>query len=176
LNSAPGMGTSVMIAIPYRREVAASILHQRPMLDLIRAHDLPAIPGRPREVLFGSCWPTITRWSARGYVASSIRMKTSLVGEAANGVEAVSLTEALKQHVVVMDLNMPLMDGIEATHRIKQSTPLIVVIGPSVRNDRETEEAMRQAGASGYLTKESAAKQRHQAICELLQHATPLGS
>ena len=70
---------------------------------------------------------------------------------------------------------MPTMDGIEATRRIKQATPSIVVIGLSVRNHREAEEAMRQAGASGYLTKESAAQQLHQAICELLQRATPLG-
>lgn len=63
---------------------------------------------------------------------------------------------------------MPLMDGIEATSRIKR-----VVIGLSVRNDREAEEAMRHAGASGYLTKESAAEQLHQAICELLQRTLP---
>ena len=100
----------------------------------------------------------------------------TIVGEAGNGVEAVNLSGTLKPHVVLMDLNMPTMDGIEATRRIKQATPSIVVIGLSVRNDREAEEAMRQAGASGYLTKESAAEQLHQAICELLQRATPLES
>ena len=98
----------------------------------------------------------------------------TIVGEASNGLEAVTLAGALKPHVVVMDLNMPTMDGIEATRRIKESNPSIVIIGLSVRNDREAEEAMRQAGTSGYLTKESAAEQLHQAICDLLQRHAPL--
>ena len=100
----------------------------------------------------------------------------TIVGEAGNGADAVNLARELKPHVVVMDLNMPIMDGIEATRRIKEACPSIIVIGLSVRNDREAEEAMRQAGASGYLTKESAAEQLHQAIGQLLQNATSNGN
>lgn len=69
-------------------------------------------------------------------------------------------------------VRIPLLDMFDG---IRQSAPSISVIGLSVRNDREAEEAMRQAGESGYLTKESAAEQLHQAICELLQRATPPG-
>lgn len=99
-----------------------------------------------------------------------------IVGEAGDGLEAVGLVTSLHPDVVVMDLNMPRMDGVEATRRITQAVPAIVVIGLSVRNDREAEQAMRSAGASWYLTKESAADQLHQAICRTMKRMTSVPS
>ena len=68
-----------------------------------------------------------------------------------------------------MDVNMPVMDGVQATRMIKQSLHPSHVIGLSVRNDRETEKALRNAGASEFLTKESASDQLYQAICRAVQ-------
>jgi PAS domain S-box-containing protein len=174
VESALGQGTSVTIAIPYRREATASNPPSSSAVRPAAGARAASGTGQGKEgvvrVLLADDHAMV-RQGLRSILDSYADI--TIVGEAANGVEAVNLAGALKPHVVVMDLNMPLMDGIEATRRIKRSAPSIVVIGLSVRNDREAEEAMRHAGASGYLTKESAAEQLHQAICELLQRTLP---
>lgn len=92
-----------------------------------------------------------------------------IVGEASNGREAVDMQQTLRPRVVIMDVNMPVMDGVQATRMIKQSPHPSHVIGLSVRNDRETEKALRNAGASEFVTKESASDQLYQAICRAVQ-------
>ena len=70
-----------------------------------------------------------------------------VVGEASNGLEAVEMTEQLQPSVVVMDINMPEMNGIEATGKIKSSHPHTVVIGMSVNaageNQKNHEDSWR---------------------------------
>jgi CheY-like chemotaxis protein len=79
-------------------------------------------------------------------------------------MEAVELAQTLRPDVIVMDVNMPKLDGIQATCRVKHRHPATVVIGLSVNRTRQVEEAMHQAGASAFLTKESVADQLYQAI------------
>jgi PAS domain S-box-containing protein len=76
-----------------------------------------------------------------------------VVGEAATGAEAVDMVKRLKPHVVVMDVSMPVMDGMEATRRIKKEFPEVRVIGLSMYNDEQIERVMRQAGAEAFLSK-----------------------
>jgi CheY-like chemotaxis protein len=92
-----------------------------------------------------------------------------VVGEACNGQEAVELTEQLKPSVVVMDINMPEMNGIEATAKIKSSHPHTVIIGMSVNAAGENQNAMKTAGASRLLTKEAAVEHLHTAIQDSLK-------
>jgi DNA-binding NarL/FixJ family response regulator len=92
-----------------------------------------------------------------------------VVGEASNGLEAVEMTEQLQPSVVVMDINMPEMNGIEATAKIKSSQPHTVVIGMSVNAAGENQKAMKTAGASRLLTKESAVEHLHTAIQDSLK-------
>jgi DNA-binding NarL/FixJ family response regulator len=92
-----------------------------------------------------------------------------VVGEASNGLEAVEMTEQLQPSVVVMDINMPEMNGIEATGKIKSSHPHTVVIGMSVNAAGENQKAMKTAGASRLLTKESAVEHLHTAIQDSLK-------
>jgi signal transduction histidine kinase len=87
-----------------------------------------------------------------------------VVGEAQDGMEAVELARVLQPDVVVMDVNMPRLDGIQATSKVKHLHPATVVIGLSVNGARQVEEAMHEAGASAFLTKESVADQLYQAI------------
>ena len=79
-----------------------------------------------------------------------------VVGEASHGEMAVELVRALQPHVVVMDCEMPQMNGFEATRRIKRDFPNTAIIGLSFRNDPGTAAAMRACGASAYLSKEQA--------------------
>ena len=77
----------------------------------------------------------------------------SVVAEAANGVEGVALAAAIRPDVIVMDVNMPIMDGIEATKRIKESHASPVVIGFSVNTSTPVRESMKEAGADAFLSK-----------------------
>ena len=76
-----------------------------------------------------------------------------IVGEAEDGLAAVELAQKLRPDVVLMDLAMPKMDGIEATRRIAAELPGVRVIGLSMYDDEEKERLMRQAGAKGYVAK-----------------------
>ena len=78
-----------------------------------------------------------------------------VVGEAENGRQAVSMVEALKPEIVIMDISMPLLNGIEATRLIKKSRPQTKVIILSMHtHDRYIDELIN-LGVSGYLLKDS---------------------
>jgi len=79
-----------------------------------------------------------------------------VVGEASDGRDAVELTEALRPDVVVMDIGMPGLGGIEATRRIRAETPGARVLALSMHRDRRFIAGMFGAGASGYLLKDAA--------------------
>lgn len=76
-----------------------------------------------------------------------------LIGEAVNGSQAVALTQQLAPDVVVMDLRMPDLDGIEATRRLRQTAPTTAVIVLTMFEDDDSVFAAMRAGASGYLLK-----------------------
>jgi DNA-binding NarL/FixJ family response regulator len=77
-----------------------------------------------------------------------------VVGEAANGIEAVEVVEAKRPDVVLMDVNMPVMDGIEATRVIASRFPCVRVIVLSLHEARDLAERACKAGACMYLCKE----------------------
>jgi len=87
-----------------------------------------------------------------------------IVGEAANGDEAVEMDRHLQPDIFVMDVTMPKLDGIEATRRIKQQHPAAVVIGLSVHDSPQVEQEMRRAGAAAFLNKETAVDQLYETI------------
>ncbi|HKT33910.1 MAG TPA: response regulator, partial [Nitrospira sp.] len=91
-----------------------------------------------------------------------------VVGEAANGEEALTLVEQLRPTLVVMDINMPKMNGIEATARITNTYPEIVVIGLSVNASSNNVQAMLKAGALLLLTKEAAVNELYRRMREAL--------
>jgi CheY-like chemotaxis protein/two-component sensor histidine kinase len=93
-----------------------------------------------------------------------------VVGEAADGEEAIRLAQSLQPEIIVMDVNMPGIDGIEATRQLRHEQPTIAVVGLSVHNNPQVERAMREAGAAGFLTKEGAVGQLYLAIQDALGH------
>jgi len=93
-----------------------------------------------------------------------------IVGEASDGDEALAMVHSLQPAVVVMDINMPRLNGIEATARIKAQYPGIRVIGLSVNAGPNNREAMLKAGADMLLTKEAAVEELYRGIQSVVPH------
>jgi DNA-binding NarL/FixJ family response regulator len=96
-----------------------------------------------------------------------------IVGEARNGVDAVSLTAATKPEVVIMDLKMPDMDGITATREIKKANPETYILILTMYADNYFDDAI-EAGASGYLLKDGDSKKIAQAVYQLMEGKNPI--
>ena len=82
-----------------------------------------------------------------------------LIGEAADGQQGLDMTSELKPDVVLMDVEMPVMDGIEATKRIKESNSDVKVIMLTSHKSDQTIFAALSAGANGYCLKNISADQ-----------------
>lgn len=96
-----------------------------------------------------------------------------IVGEAGDGEEAIASVHQHRPSVVVMDINMPRLNGIDATARLKSAYPDLKVIGLSVNADEPNQKAMRQAGAALLLTKEAAVDDLYRAIRQALAEKAP---
>ena len=94
-----------------------------------------------------------------------------VIGEAADGVEAVEAAVNTQPDVVVMDVNLPRLNGIDATKRIKKDVPNTVVIGLSVHYSSQTHAAVIEAGASALLSKEQATEDLYRTITRFLKDA-----
>lgn len=77
----------------------------------------------------------------------------SVVGEASDGEEAIELARSTNPDIVLMDLSMPVLDGVEATRRIATELPDVRVLVLTMHDDPGRTRAAIAAGASGYLTK-----------------------
>jgi NarL family two-component system response regulator LiaR len=87
-----------------------------------------------------------------------------LVGEAADGKEAIRLCAEIQPHVVLMDLVMPEMDGVAATRAIRQADPNVQIIALTSFNDQGLVQGALQAGAVGYLLKNASIEELAAAI------------
>jgi len=90
--------------------------------------------------------------------------EVEIVGEGANGEEALVLAQQKKPDVIVMDVTMPKMDGIQATQKIKQQMPEVAVLAVSIHEGADYFFQMLQAGASGYVPKRAAPEDLLRAI------------
>lgn len=96
------------------------------------------------------------------------QQEIEIVGEAKNGQEAVKLAEELKPDVILMDLVMPVMDGIEATRQIKQHNPAVKIMMLTSFSDHDHVIPAIEAGASGYQLKDVEPDELVRAIKQLL--------
>ena len=87
-----------------------------------------------------------------------------VVGEATDGEDAILRAEELKPTIILMDINMPRLNGIAATRRIKENHDSMTVIGLSVHTERDFVDAMLDAGAVALLSKDMASEELYPAI------------
>ena len=93
------------------------------------------------------------REGVRAFLSNTTNIE--VVGEAGNGDEAITKTKELEPNVILMDLKMPGMNGIEATRRIHETDPTIGVLVLTMFDDDDSVFAAMRAGARGYLLKDA---------------------
>ena len=85
--------------------------------------------------------------------ALSLSGEIEIIAEAANGIEAIHLTESLQPDVVLMDLEMPVLNGYEATRKIKSDSPSCRVVALTVHSYEEARRKAYQSGVDAFLIK-----------------------
>ena len=96
-----------------------------------------------------------------------------IVGEACNGLEAIRAAELLKPEVVLMDLEMPVLGGLEATRRIKEQHPEIGVVILTIHGTDEIRELAVMAGSDAFIEKEAPTEYLMAAIREVRATSCP---
>jgi two-component system response regulator NreC len=104
----------------------------------------------------------VVRTGLKSYLETQPGLK--VVGEADSGETALRLAPDICPDVIVMDITMPRMDGLEATRRLMESCPQIKILALTVHEDKQYLFEMLAAGASGYVTKQAAAEELVEAI------------
>lgn len=104
----------------------------------------------------------VVRIGLKSYLETKPGLK--VVGEADSGEAALLLAPEINPDVVVMDITMPKMDGLEATRRMMETCPQIKILALTVHEDKQYLFEMLAAGASGYLSKHAAAEELVDAV------------
>ena len=125
---------------------------------------VPSNKKHPRVRVLLADDNVLIRQALQNVVEKCVRLE--VVGEASNGLEAIDAVRRLRPDVVVMDINMPQLNGIDATKCIKYEFPNTYIIGLSVEEGMSIVEQMQSAGIHSYLTKESAVEHLCRAIVE----------
>jgi DNA-binding NarL/FixJ family response regulator len=88
----------------------------------------------------------------------------SVIGEASNGVEAIQLVNELKPDVLLLDMEMPELDGVEVARRLRAAKAPVKILALSAYNDKQYILSMFDQGAAGYLTKDEAPEKIIEAV------------
>jgi PAS domain S-box-containing protein len=156
IQSAPGKGARFSLILPrtHLLRPASGGRSRDAGLQERLVHDSVDGMSKPLRILIADDH-VVARAGLRELLSE--RPALQVVGEAANGVEAISQAVALQPAVIVMDVSMPHMNGIEATREIHGSMPHIQIVGLSTHDDENGERSMREAGAEAYFTKNEGA-------------------
>lgn len=161
VTSQPGRGTRVRFTLPAPpSEMAPAVAHGAVLTS--------AVLGNGKQLRIALVDDhTVVRRGMRQMLEEYADL--TVVGEAKDGVEGVELAREFRPDVVVIDVNMPRMNGIEATKLILQEMPSTIVVGLSFDNGAEVAQKMKAAGAFTCVTKERAAEDIHQAIVDAVE-------
>jgi len=156
IQSAPGKGARFSLTLPRSdlRLVSVGRSHNAGWQERL-VYDSADGTSKPLRILIADDH-VVARAGLRELLSEQPVLQ--VVGEAANGVEAISQAMVLQPDVIVMDASMPQMNGIEATREIRGALPHILIVGLSTHDDENSERSMREAGADAYFTKNEGAE------------------
>jgi PAS domain S-box-containing protein len=163
LDSAPGQGTRVTLAV---RLPTAALPVATPAPPQPTAAPQPVLGPAPETLRKTRILVVDDHQVVRRALAQLLRAEADLtvVGEAGTGTAAVALARQLSPDVVLMDINMPEINGIDATRAIHAAFPAIRVIGLSMFDRGDQQAAMQDAGAVAYVSKSAPAEELLSAI------------
>ncbi|MGC4097049.1 MAG: response regulator [Nitrospira sp.] len=184
IDSASGRGSRVAMVLPYwPLSGTAALTATHPTLDTEQGLSVSQLPPSPMEE---------SGVERVGSASESTRVRVLLVddhamvregiksilgnhqgfrviGEAADGKRAVEMAKELRPEVVIMDVNLPVLDGVMATGMICRECPDVIVIGLSVHDDRHFVEALKAAGAAAFVSKGCLSEELYGAIDQALR-------
>ena len=153
IDSAPGKGTRVRLVAP-RGDASGSVtgarVSTRAPIGAASAGETGLPSPEALRILIVDDHAAV-RSAFRAILSE--RPQLSVVGEASNGLEAIARAHALRPDVILMDIAMPGMDGIEATVRLRAELPGIQILGLSMQPRGAVSHAIEQAGAAGFFVK-----------------------
>jgi CheY-like chemotaxis protein len=164
IESAPGQGCCFILTVPYAPE------------NIDEEVALPASGIEESKPLRSKAAKSAANRTGVLFVDDHLVMRQGLIklikgqpsiyiaGEASNGRQAIEQARKLRPGVIVMDISMPQMDGIEATRHIKAEMPEVRIIGLTMHDDEQLANAMQQAGADVVLSKATSSSELLKAI------------
>jgi PAS domain S-box-containing protein len=164
IESAPGKGSRFILRVPIKMAGTAHPCAPETQVEDKTRHPAQTAPSAAEQgirVLFADDHKVMRQGLIR-LVAG--KPGILVVGEASNGREALEKVRLIKPDVVVMDISMPEMGGIEATRHIKTELPDVRVIGLSMHEDEHIAQVMREAGAEASLSKTTSSAKLLKAI------------
>jgi len=166
IRSIPGDGSEIMIELPLgvaRDETAQPEPGAPRRSGIAPAPLVESAPANAPGVLIVDDH-AVVRQGLMTLISDDERVR--VVGEASDGAHALEAVERLRPDVVLMDVNMPNMNGLETTRAIREGWPGVAVIGLSVQDDAATRRSMLPAGASAFVSKSDDAETVVKAILD----------
>jgi PAS domain S-box-containing protein len=162
--SAPGRGSRIILTVPAPEPATVSLTAAHAPVKPQRSpsKQIPTgVPNKKIRIMLADDHAIV-----RQGMSTMLGYETDfeIVGGAADGQEAIELARQLLPDIILMDVSMPALNGIEATRTISREFPDIRIIGLSMFEDSERAQAMRDAGAMNYLTKSGPADKLINAI------------
>jgi PAS domain S-box-containing protein len=161
IESSPGKGSRFVLNLPAGPGQNRAYRQMVDPCPAVRENDLFASGSTKARVLFADDHG-VMRQGLIKLIAGQTDIE--VVGEAASGREAVELARQLRPDIILMDVSMPDMDGIQATRQIKSELPEVRVVALSMHEDEHIHRTMRNAGADAFVSKSATPTELLEAI------------